>query len=70
MPDPAQRNSQIVAMVMIGSAVALVTLAGLIYARVIEIGDDVRMFVAAMLGAVGLLDFFLGAVFFNKGKSS
>jgi len=70
MPEAAQRNSQIIAMALFMSAIALGIVAGLIVAGLIPVDDGARPMIAMAVGVAALADFMIAIWFFRKGQSS
>ena len=69
MPE-APGNRQIVAVVMMFSAVSLAVVAYLMYAGIIPLPEEMRFVAAVVAGAVAFMDFVVGLWFFRMGQSS
>jgi hypothetical protein len=70
MPDPAHRNSQIIALALLASAITLGVVAGLIFAGTIAVAADIRPMIALAVGVASFADFMVAMWFFRKGQSS
>jgi hypothetical protein len=70
MPEPTQRNSQIVALVLLFSAIMLGIVAGLIFAGAIPIDEGARPMIALAVGVASFADLIIAIWFFRKGQSS
>ena len=70
MPEATERNSQIIAMALFMSAIALGIVAGLIVAGLIPVDDGARPMIAMAVGVAALADFMIAIWFFRKGQSS
>ena len=70
MPEPTQRNNQIIALALFMSAIALGVAAGLILAGTIPVDVGARPMVAMAVGVASLADFIIAVWFFRKGQSS
>jgi len=64
------RSSRAVGMAMLGSAIAMATLAALTYARVLPFDDAVRGWIAAGVGVAALLDGAIGIYFLRAASQS
>jgi len=70
MPEPAQRNHQIIALAVLVSAIAMGVVAGLIFAGTIPVEEGARPMVALAVGAASFADLMVAMWFFRKGQSS
>lgn len=70
MPDPAARNTQIVALAMIISAITLGVIGYLIFAGTVPVPEESRPLVGGAVGIAAVLDLLIGIWFFSKGQSS
>jgi hypothetical protein len=70
MPEGGPNTSPVIAMAMFASAIALVVVAGLIYAGVVPMAPEMRFLVSLVIGAAGFADFLVALWFFRKSQSS
>jgi hypothetical protein len=71
MPEtlPPQRL-QLVALILVVSAITLIAVAYLIYAGVVPVPEEVRPLAAAAVGLAAIADLGVAFWFFRKGQSS
>jgi len=70
MPESPQPARQLIALIMMVSAVVLALLAGLIYSGVVPLPEPTRGIVALVVATAALTDFLVGLWFFRMGQSS
>ena len=70
MPEPAQRNNQIIALALLASAITLGVVAGLIFTGTIPVAEGTRAMIALAVGVASFADFIIAMWFFRKGQSS
>jgi hypothetical protein len=70
MPEPAQRNNQIIALAVLVSAIAMGVVAGLIFAGTIPVEEGARPMIALAVGVASFADLMVAMWFFRKGQSS
>ena len=70
MTDHSRRaNRRIVGLALIGSALVMMAVVGLIYAGVFEVSGDAQRIVASILGVVAALDLVMALYFLVSNPS-
>ena len=70
MTDDGRRgNRRIVGLALIGSALVMMAVVGLIYAGVFEVSGDAQRIVASILGVVAVLDLVMAVYFLVSNPS-
>jgi hypothetical protein len=70
MTDDGRRsNRRIVGLALIGSALVMMAVVGLIYAGVFEVSGDAQRIVASILGVVAALDLLMAVYFLVSNPS-
>jgi Tfp pilus assembly protein PilX len=70
MTDDSRRgNRRIVGLALIGSALVMMAVVGLIYAGVFEVSGDAQRIVASILGVVAVLDLVMAVYFLVSNPS-
>jgi len=64
------RTARAVGMAMLGSAMAMTVIAGLVWAGVVPLASDVRGWVVAGVGVAALLDGAMGVYFLRASSQS
>jgi small neutral amino acid transporter SnatA (MarC family) len=67
--DNKRANRRIVGLALIGSAVVMMAVVGLIYAGVFEVSGDAQRVVAGILGVVAALDLLMAVYFLVSNPS-
>jgi lipopolysaccharide export LptBFGC system permease protein LptF len=70
MPEPIQRNNQIIALALFASAITIAIVAALIFVGTIPVADGARPMIAMALGVAAFADLTIAIWFFRKGQSS
>jgi hypothetical protein len=70
MPEPSPRTSQIIALAVLVSAIALGVVAALIFSGTIPIAEGPRQMIAMAVGVAAFADLIVAIWFFRKGQSS
>ena len=71
MPDPqASANRQLVAVILMVSAVVLAVVAMLIYSGIVPLPEEARPMGGLIVGIAAAADFGVGLMFFRMGQSS
>ena len=70
MPEPTQRNNQIIALALFVSAITIGIVGGLIFTGIIPVADETRSLIALALAAAAFADLMVAIWFFRKGQSS
>lgn len=70
MPESRQPARQLIALIMMISAVVLALLAGLIYSGSVPLPEETRGIATLVVGVAALTDFLVGLWFFRMGQSS
>ena len=67
--DGRSANRRIVGLALIGSALVMMAVVGLIYAGVFEVSGDAQRIVASILGVVAALDLLMAVYFLVSNPS-
>ena len=67
--DNKRANRRIVGLALIGSAMVMIAVVGLIYAGVFEVSGDARRIVAGVLGMVAAVDLAMAVYFLVSNPS-
>jgi hypothetical protein len=70
MPEPAQRNSQTIALALLASVVMLSAMAVLTWTGTLPFDESVRQITAIAFGVAAFADLVVAIWFFRKGQSS
>ena len=70
MPEPGQRNSQIIALALVASVVMLSVMAVLAWTGTLPFDESVRQIIAIAFGVAAFTDLVVAIWFFRKGQSS
>ena len=71
MPEAERQRAQyVIAAAMFLGAAVMFAVAALIYAGVIDVGDEVRLIGAIVIGMAAFADLMLAIWFFRRGQSS
>ena len=71
MPDANRRpNQHFIAAALFFSAAVMFALAAVLYAGVIDLGEEVRLTAAVAVGIAAFADLIVAILFFRRGQSS